>query len=243
MSQLTQKRFLIVLSSKLALDQYFALVVYTNYLVKAGATVQILADKKYIEKFFSYAKLDNKIKIVEKLPKQKFLLQFPGQTADVENVQWTQTNDVLDIYINMRQNELNVKSMKFVKLGANYDYVIFFSVADFDEVKEFFSEDTKYILENRHITSIGIKSKNIKVTEVIEKPKSSTIAEDIFNLIFEKDYKLSKKEANLLLSAIFFATKQFSEDVKTPETYLVASKLLELGATNKAAKNVIKKIQ
>ncbi len=236
----TKQRTLIVLPLKIHLDQYLALIVYTNYLIKKNQNIKILATSNLLDKFKSSAILNESIEIIHKLDKQKFIIQFPGQKGEIENIQWTQNQDILSIYINMTKSEFNAKSMKLIKLPSEFTKIIFFDVESLNELEKFFTDETKYILDINNIISIGKSTKNVQIQKAYTDETVMSIAEIVFNLLMENNYKFDEQEANFILASIFFATQRFAINLKSHKTYDIASKLVKFGAKNEKAKNIIK---
>jgi len=236
-------KYLVVLKSEVTSDIYLNLVLLVNALIKNGQQVEIAAKEGVLDKFKGKLPLNDQAKIINALPEQKTLLQFPGQKETIKSIQWTQNKDQLNIYITMEDGTFNSKSMEMVMLGESYAEIVLFQTTGISELGDFADEKFKYVFEN-NIASIGanFKEKSKQIEEFVDE-KHSALSEDTYNYLTKRAFKLDEEGFNLTLAGIMFATSNFKADVKSPETFITCAELMKNGAATKKAQKFVGSIK
>jgi hypothetical protein len=242
MTEKTSK-YLIVLKSEVTSDIYLNLVLLVNSLIKNGQQVEIAVKEGVLDKFKGKLPLNDQAKIINVLPEQKTLLQFPGQKETIKSIQWTQSKEQLNIYITMEDGTFNSKSMEVLMLGENYAEIVFFQTSGISELGDFADEKFKYIFES-NIASIGssFKDKTKQIEEFIDE-KHSALSEDTYNYLTKRAFKLDEEGFNLTLAGIMYATTNFKADVKSPETFITCAELVKSGATTEKAQKFVETLK
>lgn len=241
MEENTKKKKLILIPAKIKPDQYLSLHALIKSLESSGEKIEIAVDTTIPAKFTSALSL-GEAKIINKLPEQKFLLQFPGQKSNIKNIQWNQTNESMNIYINMENGKFIADNMNFSSFGGDYSEIYAIGLNSLQEAGSFIKPDHAHIFANKTIVSIGTNLK-VEGAKIITKKddKSSSIAEDLYIFLKERG-KVTKETATSILAGIFYATKNFKENVKDPQTFINCAELVKAGTTNKNAQDLKEKL-
>ena len=119
-----------------------------------------------------------------------------------------------------------VKHISELDLSREYDLVINLDVAALDRCADaqiLFKKAKNTVNIDHHETNIGYAQINII------NPKASATAEEVFTITTKLNWKISKETAICLYTGILTDTGGFKFNNTTSQTFLYASKLVELG--------------
>ncbi|MBD3280460.1 hypothetical protein GF389_02965 [Candidatus Dojkabacteria bacterium] len=191
--------------------------------------VEVLAAGSAPEKLSQNLSRKN-VKFIEKLPEQKFLLQFKKQENKIKSIQWNQSEDNVNLYVTMDDGNFNEKDFRFHYLGGVYEKIFLINVGSFGDFKNF-KEEYKYLFEKTEVIALGKEFKDpLSNLTVAYNPENPGVSEDLYDYTQKTNLELSEKSANSILAGIYFATNNFKEQIKNPKTFETSAKLMEKGA-------------
>ena len=242
-SDKTQKpRVLILVNPEYKADSLLA-VLSLSQLFEESHELEVLTFGNTPGSFSQKLSLKN-VKFVEKLPEQKFLLQFKKQPNKIKSIQWNQSEDNVNLYVTMDDGVFNEKDFDFHYLGGVYEKIFLIDIASFGELKNFKIDEYKYLFEKTEVVALGKEFKEpLSKLTVVYNPENPGVSEDLYDYIEKENLTLSPKTANSILAGIHFATNNFQEQIKNPKTFQTAAKLMEKGAKPTEAVELLKNIK
>jgi nanoRNase/pAp phosphatase (c-di-AMP/oligoRNAs hydrolase) len=235
------KKILVTTPSRPNIDNYVSVYSIVTKLKKdLNKEVDIGIDGRFPTNFLSRLNLSN-IKIINKLPPRKFIIELPKQQEKVENIQWSQEDDKLNLFVSMTKGNLNAENMRAKVVGSDYGAIIVVGANSIEELGELYNSG-KDTFNEANVVSIGgrIKKEGIKVDLEVDE-KHSSVSEDTYNFLKKIGPNFDTDVASALLAGIFFSTNNFKKDIKDPKTYITASELVKAGGQNTMAQDILEK--
>lgn len=233
------KKVLICTTDKPKLDHFAAMqVIATALRDDAKKEVSIGMAGKFSEKMLSALPLRD-IKILNKLPPKKFVLEFKNQKNKVKTIQWNQEAETVNFYVSMENGDFANATPTFKTMGADFESVIFVGVNSVAELGTLYTEN-KEAFQNVNIISVGgkIQGDGMKISTEADE-KSSSVSEDAYNFMQKNGLKQDKPRASALIAGIFQSTDNFKKNLKDPKTLIVCADLLKSGGSNEEAQRLI----
>jgi hypothetical protein len=169
------------------------------------------------------------LEVKHELPPKRFVVSIAKPDGDVENVQWQQDKDNLNIYITANAGDLSDSNVKLQAVGADYDLALLPAVKSLTELGDLF-EKNKQFFKDTKLFAIG---SDLNVDESYQhsssnKPNLTTMSEQTYEAI--ESNAVNAKIAQLLFTGIIMETGNLRKDVKSSEIFNVMKKLADKGA-------------
>lgn len=239
----SEKKFLIIPTEAIQTDTYLVLHALA-VAMSARGVVFVAAAKAQIDKFTSKLPMPENVKLIEELPEQKMLIQFPGQKNNIKSIQWNQDSDQLNIYLTMQEGKFNSEKMQLTPMSEKFDEIIILQANSLSEIGSFGDPKYRYIFEDAKITSVGGKMENeLANSSSIQVENSSSISEDGFKYLSNSSSEVSAETATEIFAALLYSTDSLKTEVTNPNTYLTMAELTKLGASSKAANELLNKVR
>lgn len=162
-----------------------------------------------------------------------FVISVNTKEYPVKELRYETNDDLLNIYLTPKINNLDSKAINFKQGIFNYDLIITLDLADLEELGAVYEENTELFFE-APIINIDHHSSNEQFGEVnlVEITAAST-SEVVYDLIEEwgKDL-LDEQMATQLLTGIIAATNSFQKNNTTPHSFSVAASLISKKANH-----------
>ena len=171
------------------------------------------------------------VEILTDLPKKKFVLTVNNEGNEVDNVQWQQEENNLNIYISVDKGSINLGDLKFDTIGADYQTILLFGLSSLDaSVKKVIDLNPELFLE-AELFGVGedlVLSDDFKHSSS-NKPGTSTIAENTFILMAAESGNTPMPEdtVNMLYASILLETENLTSKLKSPDIFSNLRKLYD----------------
>lgn len=235
------KKILVCVPANLTADSYISAHIVASSLKKElNKEVEIASMNQIPQNFLSALPIQD-IKLLNKLPPRKFVIELKNQKSKVKSIQWDQSEDKLNFFVTMENGNLNTEDFSAKLSGANYETIILVGVNNISELGEIYSE-SKEVFAAANILSIGgkvaIEGKQVDL-QIDE--KNTSVCEDTFLFMQRMGNKIDNQAASNLLCGIFELTDNFKKNIANPQTFIIAADLMKLGATNEEAQKLLQK--
>lgn len=231
-SLLNSQKLLIVSGNRINNADYLALYALTNVLIAAGKKVTLAKTKPLPEKFV----LSSAVAHIAKVEPRKYTLSFPKGNTAVKDVQWQQDETAINLEISLQSGSIS-ELPQISTSGSDYDTVLYFGTANFEEIAEIFSDFPAFVGEARQISFNQIMSVPQAETEIIGAQTPMSTGELVFNLF--SDQIQTPDLSTKLLASIVSGTGRFKHDNVTPKTFQICADLITRGADIKQANAVL----
>lgn len=169
------------------------------------------------------------IVLKDKLPPKKVVLSLKRDGANVDNVQWQQDQDTLNIYVSLSQGAFDLADLKFTSTGADYDLAILPNVSNLTDLGELASENQQFFKDVK-IFTIGSEPNlgdNYQYSSS-NRPNLTTLGEQVLAVMDSNQMKA--EVAQMLWVAIMLETENITKQLKSSEIFSALKKLMEKGA-------------
>lgn len=181
------------------------------------------------------------IVVKDSLPPRKFVISVKKSGADIQNVQWQQDNESLNIYISMLEGALNNGGLRLDVTGADYDLAILPGVKSLEELGAVAQQNKGFFTEVKLFAIGSDLNLNEKYNHSSSNlPNLTTLAEQVLNSLDQGQIKAMV--AQLLFAGIYLETQQLTSEVKSSEIFLNLKKLADKGAKTTNVKQLITKV-
>lgn len=236
----SKEKILIIPNPTLKPDVFISLQTLATAYQEKGDTVEIALTKQVPAGYTSVMPLEN-TKVIDKLPPQKFLLEFPNQESKIDGMQWNQNQDTVNFYISMQNGRFSADDMNFKALGAEYATIIILGTNSLTELGNLYAPETQYVFESSKVVSIGGELKddlpNLK-NEVDN--KNSSLAEDTYAYMKNSGLNIDSIRAQNIFAGILLTTNNFQMDVTDAKTFITCAELMKAGAKTSEASRLAK---
>ena len=160
---------------------------------------------------------------------RRLVLSIDTYNTQVNKIDYTQSEDKLNIFINSVPAEINTEDIK-VFYDNYYDLIIMFDTPDLKSLGEVFSDHPDFFHQTP-IINIDNKANNERFGQInFIDLKVGSLAEQLFNFFNRNNLSINEEVATCLLTGLISSTKGFSNKKVTPRALEIASQLIELGA-------------
>jgi len=201
-----------------------------------------LALKKLGKKTMPIAKLGSSSKNLEFLPgfskiqtnlkgAKDFIISLDISRAKVGQFKYNIKKDKLNIHITPKEGHFDPSDVKTKKGKSKYDLIVVLNTPTLENLNLLYQENAELFYESPLI-NIDCHSSNENFGEInLVKITASATAEILFSFLKSLDHKIISKDiATCLLTGIISKTNNFQNLKTTPQTFIAAAKLIELGA-------------
>jgi nanoRNase/pAp phosphatase (c-di-AMP/oligoRNAs hydrolase) len=160
---------------------------------------------------------------------RRLVLSINTSNTKVNKIDYTQSKDNLNIFINSVPTEINTENVKTF-YDNYYDLIIIFKSPDLKSLGEVFSDHPDFFHQTP-IINIDNQASNERYGQInFVDLKVNSLSEQVFNFFIRNNLSITPEIATCLLAGLISSTKGFSNKKVTPRALEIASKLIELGA-------------
>jgi len=222
------KKLLIVPSRNLKLGDYLPFTVLVDVLSKNIEKVEVCMSEPFSKQLTSAVNFPE-VKIIKKVSPRRFVLSFNKGDEQVQNIQWQQSNEKINIYISMDQGKFSPQGMNVDAEGSDYDTILFYGVTDYETVSQYFKEYPSLVHEAKNISFGSTFAIPHGKVELIRGENGETNAELVYQSCRGKG--TSPEHYSRLLGSILIATKRFKSPNVRSRTFNVCGELMSNGAS------------
>ena len=210
-------------------DCLAAVLAFYNYLVSQtkGDNIDFILPQK-AKKIYSFLPRVKEAKL-EFDHIRRLVLSINTANTKVNKIDYTQSEDNLNIFINSVPAEIKTENVKTF-YDNYYDLIITFNSPDLKSLGEVFSDHPDFFHQTP-IINIDNKASNERYGQInFVDLKVNSLSEQVFNFFIRNNLSITQEIATCLLAGVISSTKGFSNKKVTPQALEIASKLIELGA-------------
>jgi nanoRNase/pAp phosphatase (c-di-AMP/oligoRNAs hydrolase) len=210
-------------------DCLSAILAFYNYLVSQtkGDNIDFILPQK-AKKIYSFLPGVKEAKL-EFDHIRRLVLSINTANTKVNKIDYTQSEDNLNIFINSVPAEIKTENVKTF-YDNYYDLIITFNSPDLKSLGEVFSDHPDFFHQTP-IINIDNKASNERYGQInFVDLKVNSLSEQVFNFFIRNNLSITQEIATCLLAGVISSTKGFSNRKVTPQALEIASKLIELGA-------------
>lgn len=158
------------------------------------------------------------------------VVSFPYIEGEIEKVSYTLEGGFLNIIVKASKQGLTFdeKDVKYSKGGGSFSLLFIIGTPRLSDLDNLINSDK---IRNTKIINIDNKQENERYGDIIiVSPNSSSVSEQIADLVLSLGFRLDKDVAQNLLDGINYATQNFQSSAASPLAFEVASVLMRNGA-------------
>ncbi len=200
-------------------------------LKKLDKNVEIVATKSR-QKTNNLSFLPGYLDIKDKIEHlRRFIVSLNISKTKVSQIKYVVENDQLNFIISPEDGWFETKDISFKAGEFKYDLIISLGADDLESLGEIYDKNIEFFYKTP-IINISCRAANEEFGQInFIDLGSAAISESVYKLIKSKDgLLLDENIATALLAGIILKTKNFKTGNLTPETLLVTSELISLGA-------------
>lgn len=223
------KNILLLVPVNYSGDCLSAVLAFYNYLISKtkGDNIDFILPQK-AKKIYSFLPGIREAKL-EFDHIRRLVLSINTVNTKVNKIDYTQSEDNLNIFINSVPTEINTENVK-IFYDNYYDLIITFNSPDLKSLGEVFSDHPDFFHQTP-IINIDNQASNERYGQInFVDLKVNSLSEQVFNFFIRNNLSITQEIATCLLAGLISSTKGFSNKKVTPRALEIASKLIELGA-------------
>ena len=225
------KSILIVFPMDWEADAVSASLSLMLVLKKLDKTIEIVASGSR-QKANSLSFLPGYLDIKDKIEHlRRFIVSLDISKTKVSQIKYVVENDQLNFIISPKDGWFETKDISFKAGEFKYDLIISVGADDLESLGEIYDKNIEFFYKTT-IINIACRASNEGFGQINFVDLSSVaISELVYKLIKSRDgVLLDENVATALLAGIILKTKNFKTGNLTPETLLITSELISLGA-------------
>lgn len=233
------KKPAIFLKDNAKAPEILAVAALYKYYVDNGSKPEVIANKSNAAAAKVKALVEGAV-IKDSLPPKKFVISVKKTGADVQNVQWQQDRENLNIYISAVDGLMNGNGLRFNVTGADYDLALLPGVKSLEELgalaqqKNFFMDVKLFSIGS----DLNLNEKYNHSSSNL--PNLTTLSEQVLASMDQSQIKAMT--AQILFSGILLETKQLTSEIKSSEIFTNLRKLADKGAKTTSVKQITAKV-
>jgi len=222
-------------------EQILAAVILHSYLKSQTKPLEIILPKN--ETVVGVLKsLAPDLVIKHELTPRKYILSFKKDDASIDNVQWQQDKDQINIYISLEKGTFVGNDYKFTTTGSDYDLAILPRISNLNQLGELASKNEAFFKEVKLITIGSELNPTERYKQVaINRPNISTLSEQIFTAIDQQ--LMTAETAQFILAGIMLETESLTKEIKNSEIFMTLKKLVDKGAKTDKTAEILAKLK
>ncbi|MBW7953322.1 hypothetical protein H3C67_00895 [Candidatus Dojkabacteria bacterium] len=183
------------------------------------------------------------INYLSSIPPKSFVLEFKNQKNKVENVQWSQEEDKLTLFLTMQAGDMNPANFNLKIHGANHDLVLVVGASRPEELGEFYAQAEQLFSEAEIVVFSTNPDCKFSRAKTYQPGSTSSVSEQVLIYLENQGVRINEVRATRLLSGIFSATGRFKHNLSSALTYELAARLTKYGAKNDLATKLMEQLE
>lgn len=228
-----QGSFAIVVGQGYGVDEMASALSIYLMLRSQGKDVSIVSSKQPLVEVSNLVGID-RVKPSFESNTGDLIVSFPYQQNEIGKVSYTLENGLLNIIVKPKDAPLSFgeKDVIFKRSGSNPDVLIAIGVKRISELQEFFDVQS---LKDTVIINIDRQGSNEGFGDIVMiSQNSSSVSEQVTNLMLDMGIPVDSDIAQNLMSGIINATKNFQSPRTSSLAFEMAGILLRQGASREA---------
>lgn len=215
-------------------DQILAITALASLLNSNGNAASVyLKQTEYLEKLSQQLeKIDPAIFLPE-LIVQTNSLHLTNISVPIQNLSWKWQDGTLEIELTTPDGStVNPAEVKLSSGSAGFNQIIFIGLDSVDAVKESLTPYTPDILNGAETIALLFAEPETQIAHQQHiYPETNSYIKLIWKYILEKELPLSPTQASLLLTALYWKTANFTNELTSATALRLSAELMERGAT------------